>query len=85
MAVIDQTKGLPQRRSDPGTRCALVIPGASVMDPVPLYLRADSDGSVTIEGQDGVAVVWNVLQGETIWLRPRRVTAATARLIAVYP
>lgn len=83
--MTDNAKGLPQRRSDPGTRCALVVAGATVMDPVPLYLRADSDGSVTLEGHDGVLVTWNVLQGETIWMRPRRVTAASARLIAVYP
>lgn len=64
--------------SGPADGVFAITPGASELAIWTRAIRANTAGTVTIEGADGVSCVCNFLAGETRSIRAKKVTAATA-------
>lgn len=80
--MADPFLNMKRSLESPATKHYVVTPGAAVLDPLPRVLYANSDGTMTVEDEDGTSVVYNVGTGSMIPFRGTKITAATAQIIA---
>jgi hypothetical protein len=65
--------------STPAREFFLITPSASILEPAPKALRADTEGTITFQAVDSPnTVTVNVLPGEILPVQVLKVTAATA-------
>lgn len=68
---------------DPCDAHYVITPGAADLNPRPRSLYVNAPGNATIEDKNGVSITYtNLAQGQILPFRGRKVTAATATLIA---
>lgn len=79
----DTVKHVIKSRSDPAEKHYLIAPGPGFLDPIPSALLCNVAGTATIEDAEGTAIPYNLAVGQEVSIRARRVTAATAQLIAM--
>lgn len=68
----------------PAASVKAITPGASVLDPTPRSIRADSAGTVIIGNWDGSTATLNVAAGEVIPFQPYKITGGTATVHGFY-
>lgn len=73
----DDFKDYPKSRRDQATRHFLISAGAAPLDQIPRVIRADGDGTITIEDELGNALPYTMSAGERLPFRGVKVTALT--------
>jgi hypothetical protein len=95
MADPDRLEGIFQQRADPSEEWAVITPGAGVLARIPRFLmisdgaalpsagEAPKVGTITVSDKEDNSVVFRVVSGQRLDIRPWKVTAVSTDMIVI--